>query len=415
VSDPIRGIFGTRAIELFTGGTFAVSHGPLDRFPPFLRGGPMASVDALCKHYVGPLEVAQGTATEGIQVPVEGVHATALLRLGLTVYFTELRRALPESRAWLRALEASLGLSECTTLSAFTNAPGSGLALHHDRFDQLFFQIQGKKTFRYAPNGFVTNPDVQFSPFSIASPEFGPTYRKGFPPSAEAIDERKLETVMLEPGSAFFMPAGTWHTTAEQAERSLSAVVVVRAPSRLDLALNFLRYYAGQSPEWRARPYGGFARDGVRTQEEHDTLARLLSELGERMGDLPPERAFDAWCAHAFALGALADFPRDRSYERFIRVPNASLRFEPRPSDGKLGCIVSSGPTDRPAARTELAINAEARPIVEWVLETHRAFTLDEARARFPEFTREDIADLFGWLAQAGLLRALPVPEWDAG
>lgn len=415
MSDPISGIFGVPAAELFAGGKFVVSHGPLERFPTFLRAGPMASIDALCRHYVGPLEVAQGTTTEGVQVPVEGVHAAALLRLGLTVYFTELRRALPESRPWLRALEASLGLSECTTLSAFTNAPGSGLALHHDRFDQLLFQIQGTKRFRHAPNGYVTNPDTQFSPFAATFPEFGPTYRKGFPPRAEAVEERHLETVVLKPGSAFFMPAGTWHTTAEQEERALSAVVVVRAPSRLDVALNLLRYYASQSPEWRARPYGGFASDGNRMKEEHATLARLLSDLGGRLGRLPAQAAFDAWCAHAFALGALADYPRDRTFERFIRVPNASLQFEPRPSDGKLGLVVVSGPTDRPPSRTELAINAEARPIVEWVLETHRAFTLDETTSRFPVFSRDDLASLFGWLGYAGLIRALPAPEWDGG
>lgn len=414
VSDPIRGILGAPAAELFTSGKVVVTHGPLERLPAFLRSGPMASIDALARHYVGPVEVAQGTATDGIQVPVADVHPTALLRLGLTVYFTELRRSLPDSREFLRALESALGLPECTTLSAFTNAPGSGLALHHDRFDQLLFQIHGKKRFRYAVNGFVANPDIQFSPFAAALPEFGQTYRHGFPPSTEGIEARGLETVLLEPGSAMFTPAGTWHTTAEQDERALSVVVVVRAPSRLDIALNLLRYYASQAPEWRARPYGGFAVDPATKAAEHETLARLLGELGARLPSLPSGRAFDAWRSHGHSVGALADYPRDVRFERYIRIPNSSLTFKASDAGDKIGCIVQSGPTSRPQLRTELAVNEEARPVLEWVLVTHRAFSLDEAASRFPEFTRDDLGDLFSWLAQAALIRPLPAPEWEA-
>lgn len=414
MSDPIRGIFGAPAAELFTGGKMVITHGPLERLPALLRSGPMASIDALCRHYVGPLEVAQGSSSDGIQVPVADVHPTALLHLGLTVYFTDLRRTLPGSREFLRALESALGLPECTTLAAFTNAPGSGLALHHDRFDQLFFQIEGTKRFRYAPSGFVTNPDTQFSPFTAALPEFGQTYRNGFPASAAGLEERGLETELLEPGSALFMPAGTWHTTAEQTERALSVVVVVRAPSRLDVALNFLRYYASQSPEWRARPYGAFAADPPAAATEHDALARLLAELGPRLSSLSPRAAFDAWRSHGHSVGALADYPRDARFERYIRIPNSSLEFKPSGADGKLGCVVQSGPTSRPRASTELAVNEEARPVLEWVLATHRAFSLDEAAGRFPEFARDDLADLFGWLAHAALIRPIPAPEWDA-
>jgi hypothetical protein len=150
------------------------------------------------------------------------------------------------------------------------------------------------------------------------------------------------------------------------------------------------------------RPRSWVARDPASGPAEPDPVPPGSVAARARQLWLSYPARLRAWCAHAFAVGALADYPRDRRYERYIRVPNASLRFEPRPSDGKLGCIISSGPTDRPAARTELAINAEARPLVEWVLETHRAFTLDEGAARFPEFTRPDVADLFGWLAQAG-------------
>jgi hypothetical protein len=414
VGDPLVGIFGSSAFELFTAGKFVVTHGGLERFPAFMRSGPMASIDDLCRHYAGPLEVAQGTAEGGVQVPVTGVHAAALLQLGLTVYFTELSRSLPESRPWLRSVESALGLPECASLAAFSNAPGSGLGLHHDRFDQLFFQLQGKKTFRHAPNGFVANPDLQFSPFAAALPEFGQTYRDGFLAKSEELVRGRLETVVLEPGSAFFMPAGTWHTTADQEESSLSMVVVVRAPSRLDLLVNFLRYYASQSAEWRARPYGGFSSDEARAAPARTALTELTAALGNRLAQLDASGAFDTWTAHGYTVGIQSEYPRDAPFERYIRLPNSSVRIVPDES-GKLRCNIESGPTSRPSMRTSLAFNVEARPIVDWVLETRRSFTLTEVAHRFAEFTRKDVADLLGWLAQAALIRPIPAPDWDGG
>ena len=412
--DPLSPIFGTSARELFAKRALFVTHGALERFPTFMRSGPLESVDSLCRHYTGPLEVAQGTPELGIQVAVRDAHASALLRLGLTVYFTELRRALPFAGTWLKALEASLGVPECTTLAAFANATGSGLSWHHDRFDQLFFQLRGKKHFRYAPNRYVENPDIQFSPVAHALPEFGRTYRHGFPLRSDDFQEDEQQALVLEPGSAFFMPAGTWHTTAEQTEESLSMVVVVRAPSRLDLLLNLLDYYAGQAPEWRARAYGAWSNGGSQSAE-HDAIARLSRELGERLKKLDATKAFGAWTSHGYTTGTLSEYPRSARFERFIRLPNSSALIEASDTPGKLRCVVLSGPTSRPQARVELAFNVEARPVLDWVLTLERAFTLAETAERFPEFSPEDLGELFGWLGHAALIRPLPAPEWDDG
>jgi hypothetical protein len=52
------------------------------RFPAFMRTGLMESIDSVCRGYAGPLQVASGSATHGVQIPVVGAHASALLRLG---------------------------------------------------------------------------------------------------------------------------------------------------------------------------------------------------------------------------------------------------------------------------------------------------------------------------------------------
>lgn len=413
MSDPIQEIFGVSALELFAQPELFVQHGSLERFPAFMREGPMASTELLCRHYQGGIEIANGSAAEGVQIPVNDAHPSVLLRLGLTVYLSDLKRSIPQSQPWLRRLELSLGLPECASLMAFANSAGSGLSLHHDRFDQLFFQIRGEKQFRYAPNGFVENPDVQFSPYAASPPEFAQSYRHGFPLSSEEVLRQPFQTADLQPGSAFFMPGGTWHTTAEQASDSLSLVVAVRAPSRLDLLQNMLRYYAGQAPAWRARSYRGWASAGQSAEGEHAAFGALLVDLGQRLQNLPAHAAYGAWTVHGYTVGHQSQYPAHARFERFVRLPNSSVRFEDDALLGKLRCIVHSGPTHRPQAQTVLAFHAEARQVVDWILTTHAAFSVDAVCERFIDFTREDLEQLLAWLAHAALIRPLPAPEWD--
>jgi hypothetical protein len=416
VSDPLRVVFGVGAPELFKSRELVVSHGHLERFPAFMREGAMESIESLCKSYVGGLEVAQGSVAEGLQTAVSGVHPTALLKLGVTVFFSDMKRCLPRSSEWLRAVEASLGLPECASIMAFANASRSGLSLHHDRYDQLFFQIRGQKRFQFAPNDYVQNPDVQLSPFSPAHTDFGRSYRGGFPLTSEEVLARTpLQSVELQPGSAFFMPGGTWHSTAEQASESLSLVVAVRAPSHLDILQNLLAYYAGQAPAWRARTYGGWSSDANVAAAPERELSRLLEELRDRLGQLSPKDAFKAWSAHGYAVGTQSEYPMHLRFERYIRLPNSSLRFEEDAELGKLRCVVTSGPTNRPRAQTVLAVEHEARAVVEWILASHAAFSARSVCEALPDYELEDVEALLGWLARAALIRPLPAPEWDEG
>ena len=411
--DPIRDIFGVPAPELFAMRELVVSHGPLERLPSFLRTGALDSIDSLCRTYTGPVEIAAGSAEAGGQMPVSDAHAAGLLRLGLTVYFTELGRLLPASRAWARAIERALGLPQCVTLGAFANAAGSGLAVHHDRFDQLLIQVRGSKQFRHARNHYVERPDAQFSQSGPAPVEFGSSYRRGFPVTARALLEQGFDSVTLEPGSVLYLPSGLWHTTSDQAGESLSVSVVVRAPSRLSLLLNFLRDYAGQSPEWRTPAYGGFVESSVENAE-HARLQAMLLELSERLRGLSAVDAFAAWSSHAYDVGLASEYPASLRFARYIRLPSSSAVLEPDDDPSKLRCVILSGPTNRPQARTVLGLNAEARPVIDWVLAGTRAFSVDEAAERFSDFERQELETLFAWLSQAALVRPLPAPEWDS-
>src|SRR5690606_29533534 len=149
------------------------------------------------------------------------------------VFFRDLGPLLPEAAAWLQTFDEALGVPDCARLSAFANAKGSGLPVHHDRSDHVLLQLQCTKTLRLRPNGYVEHPDVPSSPFGPTAPEWARAYQAGFPADARELEEGAWTSVTLEPGSALFLPAGTWHTTADQLEPCLTAVVVLQAPSRL--------------------------------------------------------------------------------------------------------------------------------------------------------------------------------------
>lgn len=412
INDPLQPIFGNTGQQLVARNELVFSRGPRDRFPEFMYKGLLESIESLCKDYSGNLEVAGGTAGGGIQTSVSGVHPTALLKLGLTVFFPELGKNLPESQKWLRGLEKSLGLPECAVVMAFANAASSGLSLHHDRYDHFFFQIHGHKRFRYAPNRYVTNPDVQYSPIAPAQFQFGQTYQSGFPSSAEDILSQPTETLELGPGDAFFMPAGTWHTTSDQPSESLSVVIAVRAPSYLDILERYIRYYAGQSADWRARAYGGWADHSGPTSAVHENFASLMADLGARFQKLPVADAFSTWVVHAPLVDIRARYGTGDRFDRYIRSPGATLNFEQAREGGDIHCVIKSGPTNRLQARFVIAVGEEARAIVKRIAEKSSAFHVSSLCEEFAEFDREDIEDLLSSLARAGFLRPIPVPEW---
>ncbi len=411
MSDPLSSLFGKSSLDLFRSPELFATHGPLERLPAFMYQGPLASTEALCRSYAGPLEVSKGSAAEGVQTPVSGAHAATLLRLGLTVYFPELRRQLPEAHGWLLGLEGALGLPECSSFSAFANAARSGLPLHHDRFDQLLFQIRGEKQFRHRPNGFVRQPDVPFTPLSALATEWGQTYRDGFPLTTGEVIDQGLETLTLQPGSALFMPAGTWHTTADQTGDALSVVVVVRAPSRLMLLTNLLRYYAGQSEAFRARPYGGFSSEPAISDNERVALGELLVDLGERLKRLPADEAFKAWSVNGHLENGLA-YPRGMAFSRYMRLPSSQATFEAGHDDAHVLCLVRSGPATRPQNEAKLHFHAHARRIVEWILKQQKAFSLSQLSESFPDYGEADLGDFMQKLGEAGLIRPLPVSDW---
>lgn len=410
--DPLLALFDRSSHALFTSGELTVTHGPVARLPQWMRSGALGNVSRLCELYRGTLEVARGPSLpprpgeefigRGGQVRVQGARPEALLQLGLTVFFADIRDAVPESRVFLSELEAALGVPSCSVIGVFVNAPGSGLPLHHDSHDQLLIQLLGEKDFTYVKGPHARHPGLQFSPESRVHPDFSAIYGEALPARAEEIRERGVETLRLKPGSCLFLPAGCFHETVDQADVCMSLSIAVRPPSRADLILSALRARLLREPAFRAPSYGVFG-DEFDSTSLQDQLTRAASLLGT----LRPEALPEVTLERAVRDGDPTSHPHQNRFTRYLRIPSTIVRFEDA-SEGRIRVIVR---TVHRLDENVLEIASVARPLVKHVLSSTQVVSKDATCHAFPEFEEEEITALLADLARVGLLRPVVALE----
>lgn len=404
--DPLVLLFGQSSRALFEAGELVTTHGERERLPGWMRSGALGDVSRLCHAYRGVIEVARGRSMapisgqefigSGGQVRVQGTRPEALLQLGLTVFFADIREAVPESRVFLAELEGALGVPPCSVIGVFVNARGSGLPLHHDSHDQLLIQLLGEKDFTYARGAHARHPGLQFGPETRVHPEFASVYENGMPGSVEEIEARGLETVRLKPGSAIFLPAGCFHRTSDQSEVCMSLSIAVRPPSMADLVLGALRARLLRAPSFRAPSYGQFGDEADRA-----VLAESLRAALGMLETIEPAALPEVFLERLVQDGDPSAYPNGAGFSRFLRIPSTRVRFEPA-RDGRTRIIV------RLVHRVEenrLEIASAAEPVVRRVMASQQCITKTELIEEFDEFDEEDLGTLLEDLARVGLLR----------
>lgn len=409
-ADPIAELFeGQAARDLFAGRAPRACHGALERLPACFRSGLLSSAGHLARTFPGTVQIANGTATAGSQVALGRAPAARLLDLGLTVGFDAVQAHDTALAAWCQRLEAALGVpGGSVRLMAFANAPGTGLPLHHDVHDQLLLHLEGEKTLHWAPNRHTVSPAGRFAHHDLPQRGFGGDYAQGFPATPEAVRDDGLEAVPLRPGTVLYVPGGTWHTTAEQTETTLSVAVIVHAPSRNELLLRALAWYLDGSETGRARVYGAWSDAPEAALEGVAEQARALAA---RLGTLDLREAAAVWDLDR----SLADpraFPGATAFARWIRLPFARITTTPDGADG-LRVRVRCGWGHHAHADTVLLTRADAAPVLAWIAACDRAFTVDELDGRSPTLPREELEVLLGALGQAQAVRPLPLAPWD--
>lgn len=125
---------------------------------------------------------------------------------------------------------------------AFAARPSKGLLWHWDKHHLIILQVIGQKRFKIAKNQFFEAPSVP--------PVQYDGWRKGMLPwlvgalGRTRIDGSELpsehEEIVLSPGDALFMPAGTWHT-AETLQDSLHLAYAVKVPTLPELLIAYLQ------------------------------------------------------------------------------------------------------------------------------------------------------------------------------
>lgn len=408
-ADPLQVLFGRKATRRPLLGTSEplVHHADASRLPAFLRTGPMASLEALCSRYTGPVQGANGSLTHGAQ---HGLPLTAsqVLSLGLTAYFVDVVPLLDGADRWLRDLERSLGVpTGCARLMAFSNAPGSGLPLHHDVYDQVLIHLHGKKTIDLARNHYVEQPAMQFRPEEPAVPAFGPTYQSGFPKDSQTVLDLGLERHELRPGTAVYLPGGCWHATAGQTEPTLSVTLLLQVPSRLEVLTHHLALWLTQSAYWRGRPYGAWGDDAAARQQQ---LRDDLQALSAQLPDLDVSEAHAAWALSQAIANDHRGWPDSVRWSRYIRLPEARLRWHAEPVTGQLVVEVRLGTHVAPRRRHSFGLPLAAEPLLPWIESLGRAFTVAEAEAAHPEVP--DLADALATLAANELIRPIAGPPY---
>lgn len=425
--DPLEPLFSLASAQLFGERLFRVSHGPIERFPDWMRTGPLENLSTMCAAHRGPLQIAQGAAATrnaippddfvgaGGQTAVSGVAAQALLRLGLTVVFANVTETVPAAKSFIFDLERSLGLPPCIGLTVFANAPSSGLPIHHDAHDQLLFQLKGTKTFTRSRKNNYAFPRISVSPDGPTDRHFPTVYRAGFPTDKDALQATDLDPIELKPGSCLFMPAGTWHRTEQQDDSCLSLVMSVRAPSRLDLLTNALRFYAGQSERWRAPAYHLFVDDTSAVDRTADLtscaaqqteLRELLTELSHKLESVDLAMLTNCYSCSQIKDGDPLSYHPYLTSETFMRLPNTTVRREPIVDQRvriKLRCALA-------ISDTVLEFETQAEPLLDAVLNTTAAFSLGELYAAHPDFEEVEILQFCMQLCRAGLLRPVTTP-----
>lgn len=420
MGDPLVPLFGKSTLEIYSGRRVEIAHGDVKRLPEWMRSGSLSSLQQLCRDFSGPLQVAQGRTRPlgglseessfvgaGGQTPVSGTSAMALLRLGLSVYFGDLERLVPGGAQFLRSIERALSLDKCMRLSAFANAPGSGLPLHHDSYDQLLINLVGEKIFTYRERPDVDHPRISYSPSGPIPKHFEEVYRHGFSDS-DALVESELVTVTLKPGSCIFFPGGTWHRTEDQKEPCLSLTTAVRAPARVDLLLSALRAYLAQSPEWRAPVYGAVV--GAPDPGEVEQVEKLLDELPRRISGLNFSALRQAHHIAAIETGVPEGYPVEEDFDHFVRLPSSVCEIRPAPDAPEM--IRVSVRTFLIPTNSLLQMERDAQPVIEWILRQPRVFSLQELNQAHEEFEPEDLRVIVGQLAQVGLLRPATSLAW---
>ena len=367
--------------------------GSLARLPALFSSPQLASFRALTSHYRGWLGFGRGSQSPRM-ISVQQVNPEHLYAMGLSVYLPDIEAAVNGASAFLRQLEAELGIAEGSArITVWASPKGDGASTHFDGEDVFSIQLAGTKRFEVAPMREYANPvGPQFSPGAPAYEDMYPQIENGFP----STDGVQWEAYDMKPGSVLFVPRGTWHRTSA-AQDSFAISVVINPPTVAESFLGQLRNVLLQDPQWRQPLYG---MRGARQQVE-DALGRILETAG---------RAVQAISVRDLIPAADAERLRDIDRStRFQRDAGTRIAFG-QGADARMLEVRVPSLDDGEQVTLKMHVPDEYAATLRWLAESKVAFSAGELHERFPAGAFEQHCRILDVLTRAKYLRVLWFP-----
>ena len=376
------------------------THGPRARLPAMMLDKLLSSPIELAHGYSGRLRFTGGGCERMVQVA--DVSAATLQDMGLTLQFVDIGLCVPGAPAFMRQLEAELGLHEgSVSISAFNAPREGGLRCHYDAQDLISVQLHGTKEFHHAPMQEIRNPfGWQFMPMGPDFEDLYPQAGDGFPDPRRA----SFKTAHLQPGSVLFLPRGTWHYT-EASDDSLSLSIMIDPVPALQCALDQLRLLLLQDGDWRQPLYGarGSGRNYAAARAQ---AAILLAALPAIVARLAPEDLLDS------SSGPDRCLEQIDSGSRFQRTPYAHLECRPGEVSGMHKLAVRFGHTASLTQRSAHAdISAATLSVFQWIeAQTAGPFSGAAVQAAFPAAPFAVLKDVLSLCVRTQFLKLLRFP-----
>ena len=373
------------------------THGPPERLPAMMRERMLSSAADLAASYRGRVMFSHGHSERMLQA--SDAMSLGLHDMGLTVSYLDIGNNVPGAQAFMRQLEAELGLHEGSiSISAFSSPQSEGLPAHYDAQELISIQLLGSKRFRHAPMLEIANPyGMQYTGSGPPFDDLYPQATQGFPDSAGV----SFDTTDMVPGSVLFLPRGTWHWT-EASTDSLSLSVVIEPASALRCALEQIGNLLLQDPDWR-QPFFGACSQGARHDEARTHAARLLAGLPDVIARLRPDDLLEAPARTARRLQRIAPATR------FQRAPNGRIEIPPPGEDGTTTIALRLRQSaSRTTTAAELRVAASALPVFHWIAgQTHAPFSAADLQAAFPAEAFDKLRGVLELCAKAQFLKLL--------
>lgn len=283
----------------------------------------------------------------------------------------------------------------------YVSPPGAGFAPHMDGDHVFVVQLAGQKRWWYSREPALPNAP-------LGGKVVGDQAVHTFPRDGVAIvdetgapippfDRDAAEHVTLEPGDVLYLPPGTWHTTEAKTE----SVAISLSPARTPLFVLALDALRERLQERRA-----LWADVIEPEQTAGLLARLeqatagaADEVRAAVASLTDDELRLHWARETFARAESPDGPSP-TLGPDDRLEHAEGGFALLPAPAEDG-----GPAVylfRPGV--ELELPAQARTFIERLAATP-SFTVREAGAFDPGWSRDDVLGVLAGLVEAGVLR----------